>query len=295
MTDRELPPPHDPVLRPDADDEIELDLGTAEYSKEPERPGGGKGGWWILLAVGLAICLLLGYWWWQRSEEPTPPPAVVEVEPVGEVEEAPTIVEDESEELEPLPPIEDSDAFIGNLLGELSASPLVADIQRRGNLVRRLVAAVENIAGGVNPAPHFGGLSPREPFRVVEGADGTRIDPRSYARFDRYAAAFGAMDAAEIVALLRRVEPLLDRAFQDLGYPGESFEDPVERAIARLRSTPVPEEPPRVRLDVTTYEFVDPNLEALSPAQKVLIRMGPENARRVIRKLGEVEQVLEGR
>jgi hypothetical protein len=41
------------------------------------------------------------------------------------------------------------------------------------------------------------------------------------------------------------------------------------------------------------YELVDPRLEALSPAQKLLLRMGPANARKVQEKLRELGSALD--
>ena len=40
------------------------------------------------------------------------------------------------------------------------------------------------------------------------------------------------------------------------------------------------------------YEYVDPSLESLSSAQKVLMRMGPQNARVVQDKLREIGLAL---
>jgi hypothetical protein len=40
------------------------------------------------------------------------------------------------------------------------------------------------------------------------------------------------------------------------------------------------------------YKFADPNLEALSAGQKLLIRMGPENAGAIKSKLREIQAEL---
>ncbi len=45
-------------------------------------------------------------------------------------------------------------------------------------------------------------------------------------------------------------------------------------------------------MKVKTYRYVDPKLEALSPAQKQLLRMGPENAQKIQAKLRELAGVL---
>jgi len=40
------------------------------------------------------------------------------------------------------------------------------------------------------------------------------------------------------------------------------------------------------------YEFEDPQLEALSAGQKILVRMGPSNARQVKAKLRELRAAI---
>jgi hypothetical protein len=42
-----------------------------------------------------------------------------------------------------------------------------------------------------------------------------------------------------------------------------------------------------------TYAYEDPGLEALLPAQKQLLRLGPRNARVVRAKLAEIARLLE--
>ena len=50
---------------------------------------------------------------------------------------------------------------------------------------------------------------------------------------------------------------------------------------ARVLATPVLDEPQALKLDVTTYEYVDRELEALPSLQKQLLRMGPDNLQRL--------------
>jgi hypothetical protein len=41
------------------------------------------------------------------------------------------------------------------------------------------------------------------------------------------------------------------------------------------------------------YEFADPNLEALSAGEKILLRMGAENAAKIKVKLREIRHALQ--
>jgi hypothetical protein len=59
-------------------------------------------------------------------------------------------------------------------------------------------------------------------------------------------------------------------------------------------ATPIPEGPVRlVEGKGATWAFADPALERLDPAQKQLLRMGPENAARIIDTLRQVQRQLQ--
>ena len=60
--------------------------------------------------------------------------------------------------------------------------------------------------------------------------------------------------------------------------PGR-FDDVLAKAIQTLLATPVVDGEIELRPKVVTYAFADPRLEALSPAQKHFLRMGPRNVR----------------
>ena len=61
----------------------------------------------------------------------------------------------------------------------------------------------------------------------------------------------------------------------------------------RLRLVEVKGEVPSTR-PWTRYEFADPELEALSAGQKIMVRVGPENERRLKAKLAQFRQQVAG-
>jgi hypothetical protein len=63
--------------------------------------------------------------------------------------------------------------------------------------------------------------------------------------------------------------------------------------IQHLLDTPEPARPVRLVKPEASYVFEDPELEALSAGQKILIRMGPSNAERVKAKLSEIREALQ--
>ena len=59
-----------------------------------------------------------------------------------------------------------------------------------------------------------------------------------------------------------------------------------------VASMPVIRAPIRLVRPKVTYQFADPELETLSAGQKILIRMGPDNAVRVKARIMELRQAL---
>ncbi len=95
------------------------------------------------------------------------------------------------------------------------------------------------------------------------------------------------------MSLLRLLDPLLTEAYGELGIQEVDVEARVARAIEILLETPEPEGRIWVRQPSVAYEFADPTLEALPPAQKQLIRMGPANMRKIKSKLREMQRIVE--
>jgi hypothetical protein len=155
------------------------------------------------------------------------------------------------------------------------------------DLVRRAVKVVGNVAWGEDPATHVPFLKPGAPFRAQRSAEGETVDPRSYQRYDLAVDVFTSIDTPGAVALYRRMHPLLSQAYGELGYPG-TWDEAMRNAVRVVLATPRLEDPPQVTLGVATYRYADPELEALAPAQKMVLRSGPRNAERLRAKVREL-------
>jgi hypothetical protein len=255
------------------------------------------------VALALLALLLAGIFVWRwlapgtpavapapEIAEPIPgepaPDAVPGVPPVPEVPEIP------EEPAEPPPPLEQSDAWLRSEAAGLSSHPSFSGWLASGDLVRRFVASVDNVADGASPRAHLPFLAPREPFRVTTRGGRSVVDPQSFARYDAVAEAVVSLDAARCAALYRRARPLLEEAFRALGPADASFEDRLARGVRVLLATPVPTGDEELVRPKVFYEYADPELESLDPAQKHLLRMGPANVRRIQEKLRELAGAL---
>lgn len=185
----------------------------------------------------------------------------------------------------PLPVLGDSDAHAASLLARLLGSERLRTLFVSEHLVRRFVATVDalpraRIAPQVIPvAPPGGG------FATATDAHGKMtIDAKNHLRYRPYVMLAEAADTDALVAAYRSLYPLLQDAYEELGYPDRYFNDRVVEAIDDLLAAPEVRDPLLVQPE-TLHQFADPDLERRSAGQKILIRMGPENAARVKARL----------
>jgi len=193
-----------------------------------------------------------------------------------------------------LPGLEASDSLVRQMGGDLSPREGWSEWLATEGLVRRFVRTVVSIGAGRSPASELGFLEPGEEFRIRRSGDTTVIDPASYSRYDGVEQVLVSLDPGATARRYRQLRPLFQEAYRELGYRQGSFDVALARAVETLLAVPVPDGPIRVvPSGGTAWEFADPELEALSPAQKHLLRMGPESARRVQGKLRELADALE--
>lgn len=270
------------------------DLETLDLQKdEPEprfSPGGGGGLGGPLLVIAALIAVAGGGYWAYTKFRPAPP-----TRPSPQSTVAPTPATVQTPTPPPLPPLAESDGFIRDLLKAASPDPHLAEWLGQDNLVRRFATVVDVLADGGLPTRPLAFLAPKSPFMASERGGRVVIDPRTYARYDAVADVIASLDAATCARVYGWVVPLLDEAYKDLGHPQGGVENAVAAGFAELLGAAVP--PGEIALTKvekghTLYVFTDPDLEALSPAQKALVRMGPSNAAKVQAKLAELRPLI---
>lgn len=234
----------------------------------------------IVAAVAIYYFFLKGEKVPSAEEMAEKPPAQVSLEePLEEQEEIKEFAQVE---------LDQSDRLIRELAQRLSSHPKLMTWLKSKDLIRKFAAAVDNIANGLSPHPQIDFFSPEGGFKVLKVAGLYYLDPESYHRYDVVADAFLSLDTEVCVRLLRQSKPLIQEAYQDLGYPDPDFNKTLFRAIVELLEVPVVESDIRVEKKVVTHMMVDPKLERLSEAQKHLLRMGPENVHIIQEKLREM-------
>ncbi|HSD27380.1 MAG TPA: DUF3014 domain-containing protein [Vicinamibacteria bacterium] len=192
-----------------------------------------------------------------------------------------------------LPPLDDSDGFVRETAGGLSAHPELARWLGRTALVGTLTAVVVNIADGETPRPHLEFLAPKQRFGAARRPARLIVpDPAGFAGYDVFADVIGSVDATAAATAYRTLAPLFEAAYVELGHPEGGFPAALDKAIKALLGVPV------LRADVGLvphaigFRYADPKLERLTAAQKQFLRIGPRNVRIVQAKLRELAAAL---
>jgi hypothetical protein len=191
-----------------------------------------------------------------------------------------------------LPPLDESDALVRELVGALSRHPIVAAWLTTDQLIRTFAVSVMNVASGDTPAAHLSTIRPERRFQTRQRGSHAYIDPRSYSRFDAHAAAVSGFDPEGAGRLYTRLKPRIEEAYREVAGPNASLDRAVQQAIAQLLATPVVEGDIAVEPRTVGYAYADPTLESLSPAQQQLLRMGPQNVRLVQQQLRAIARQI---
>jgi hypothetical protein len=233
-----------------------------------------------------------GIWYFTAQRKPSSPAAVTvpAAAPPATVPE-PAVPRVQAENID-LPPLSQTDPIVRELVARLSSHPTIAAWLTTKGLVTNFTVVTLNIAEGRPPAKFLQPIAPRGRFRTAPSAGQLFVDPRSYERYNPHGEAIGALDPVGTATLYLTLKPRITEAYRELGYPEGDFDRVLERAIGVLLQTPVLDEKVTLEPSGVTYEYSDPKLESLSPAQKQLLRLGPRNGQAIRAKLEEIAELL---
>lgn len=269
--------------------------------------------WLIASLVALAVGVGAYYQWDQQRRRPAPPAAAGAASAPPAVAQAPVeasavqhpieAAPAREEPLPSLPRVADPEGDLKDALVALFGRSGVFAFLNTDRFVQRVVVTVDNLpreraSTRLWPVQPIGGR-----FTTAPAADGAAatIAPANAARYDAFVRFVEGIDTARAAALYLRLYPAFQAAYESLGYPGRHFNDRVVAVIDHLIETPELAAPPRVVLTEVKgphaparpwvmYEYEDRSLEARSAGQKILLRVGPEHARRLKAKLLELRR-----
>lgn len=178
---------------------------------------------------------------------------------------------------------------------ELAKNWPLAQLRKYFNLqeqARRLVITVDNLPREHVPSQLRVTRGVPELLRVKKEGETITLDPSNYERYDRIIGYVEKMDARKIGRLYAKFYPLLQRTYEETGFPEERFHDRVLAALDDMMDAPRPTGPIRLVQPKVLYRFEDDHLENLSAGQKIMIRVGPDNAARLRKVLARVRAAI---
>jgi hypothetical protein len=250
--------------------------------------------------IGVAAAVLAiaaGTWYYLHNrhaelarmpvQQPVAPPP-----PEEPVIEHPLPAEAESAASAPLPSLADSDASLSDALARIIGASAVKDYLLPEGIIRRVVVTVDNLPRQKVAVDK----RPTSPLAGSFAADGDELhatlDPQNFARYQPLVAVVERLDVRQLTAVYIHFYPLFQQAYENLGYPNGYFNDRLVQVIDTLLAAPQPEGPIALVRPNVMYTFADPALESRPAGQKLLIRMGPDNAARIKAKLKELRAAI---
>jgi hypothetical protein len=248
----------------------------------------------VVAAVVVAAGLGAAYYFHKRNAALSHPAA--DLNPAPSAASSPPAIQNPvpsspSAALAPLPALNDSDPAIKDALGEALGNDAMQYLVPE-SIVRHFVVTIDNLPRQKAPAAKRPTVSLGGPFLAAGDELHATLDPNNYARYEPMVNTVRKLDMQRVADVYLRFYPLFQGAYQDLGYPNGYFNDRLVAVIDSLLASPQPAGPIELTRPNVMYTFADPTLEALPAGQKLLIRMGPDNAAVIKAKLKELRAIV---
>jgi len=199
-------------------------------------------------------------------------------EPIATIEIEPT---EPSEQ--PLPELNESDAWLQMKLPELTWRTELLKLVIDEDMIRRFVVFTDNFSQGNVAYEHTPFILPKNKFDVdesqvsIEGKQSVwQWNAESTKRFNLYIDLLRSIDSSNLVDWYFEVKPLVDEAYRELGYE-DDFTSTLQDAITRVLDMELPKSSMALTRPSVMYKYQDKELESLPDSDKLLLRLGKEN------------------
>ncbi|MEO8080308.1 MAG: DUF3014 domain-containing protein [Caldimonas sp.] len=261
---------------------------------------------WIAGTAGAVLVAAAAWLWWQERAAPVPiqpPPqaaAPVLPAPAASASDAAIKYPIEASAAASSPQAPDD---VASALDALFGSKTVSRMFRADDFARRFVATVDNLGRSHAPAALWP-VHPADGRLVVERhGDAESIGADNGLRYTPYVLIFESLDLRRASAAYVQLYPAFQKAYEELGYPDRYFNDRFVEVLDQLMATPDPKGAPSIHVPEVNgpiqpqrpwlfYQYDQAALEALPSGQKLLLRMGPVNERRIKARLAELRRLV---
>lgn len=261
----------------------------------------------IIMPIVIVIIMIAGYLAISARQQTDKSPVTVELELPPENRQAPPqpaappsqqfpvpAEVETAEPVRPLPTLDASDQVIEQeFTGLVNGDSRLTQMFLFKTFVRNFVVIVDNLTAAKIPQKYQFAKPPAGTFLVRQDElEKTYINPENQARYLPFVRMVAALDTDNLINVYVYLYPLFQQAYEELGYPDKYFNDRLVEVINHLLQTPELADPVALVQPKVFYHYADPELEARSAGQKLLMRVGKENVDLLKRKLQDVKAKL---
>lgn len=228
------------------------------------------------------------------DQEPFRPVEVVpEPAPEPEPDAAEAAEATPSEPIETLPSLNSSDSYVRQRLASMELGASLLRLMVSDEIIRKFVVFTHNVAEGDLPQLEYP-LRRVQPEPMVRELDENlyELDTASYRRYNTLVDTLIALEPEQAMRIYDSLRPLFQEAYRELGFQ-ESFDQVLVQAIDQILAARPVEGPFQLIKPSVMYVYAESQLEALTPVEKQLLRMGPENAAKLQSRLPAYRERLQ--
>ena len=233
-----------------------------------------------------------------QSEQLKPAPIVVEVEEIAPPTLAETTEPESRQVLDApakvieLPQLASSDDFIASALASLLNNKTLMAIFINDQLINNIVVTIDNLPRKLVSQKLMPIKKAPGKFIAMESEGGMMISPKNNARYTQYVQFAETINPTQLVELYIQLYPLFQKAYADIGYPDQYFNDRMMVVIDHLLATPDIDAPVPLVQPKFYYQYADADFESRSIGQRILMRIGSQNQSVIKDKLNAIKQAL---
>ena len=223
----------------------------------------------------------------ETAPELIEPDVIIEAIEEGTVEIEPEII---------LPTLDKSDSWFSTKLPTLTWRKELLKLVVTDDMIRRFVVFTDNFSQGTLAYEHAPLIAPNAKFTALEQQTNNGIswqwDESNAKRFSLYVDLLRSMDSEMLIEWYVELKPLIDQAYEELGYPDQDFTEVLHSAITKVLDMEIPKIQPELERPSVMYKYKDKSLESLDDAEKLLLRLGKENLLVIKSVLLEINEKL---
>lgn len=265
----------------------------------------------IVIAIGIVVLILgasLVWRFYNKESGEVMPPLPIEAStgkpnsgapnagapnsgqwPEGEKPAASSQVEHQ----ETVPPatLEDADDYLREVYE--GQHPLINELLEHDHVLNKLVAAADATWRNQSPTSSLKFLNPKGKLGVTRRDEKVFLSNDNYNRYEPYLEGLDRVGDKRILDSYLLLRPLLRNAHEQLGNPHVKWDQLLGEILDKLSAMEVPTKAPELtKAGDSVFIFADPVLEKKSFAHRLLIRMGPNNSRRLQEKIRNFQAAL---